>query len=131
MSEHGEALEYDLMTSTRFTLDDLGGALSERALLSFVRCAPPRSLLARDVGGDQQAYAWAQPELLPTLVASVIDELRNLQWTVAQVNSRRKLRRPKPIKRPGVKDDTERIGADPIPVAQWNEFWERGDKWQT
>lgn len=120
------------MTKTRFTLSDLGHALPERALLAFVRHLPESSLVARDAGGDEawRRWEWARQEPVPWLLAGVVDELRNLQYVVAQSATKERLDRPRRIPRPGVDDDRERIGSGAIPASEWDAFWEGGDDGQ-
>ena len=50
--DHAGALDYDLMTLTRWTLDDLGGELGWERLLHFVQNLPPTSALARAMHPD-------------------------------------------------------------------------------
>lgn len=126
MSRYPEELEYDLITNTNFTLDDIGFRLPERALLAFVRGVPRSSLLSRAVHG-QEGWAWSLQDNVPGLLAAVIDELRSFEYIYAQSMSKRRLPRPRPIKRPGIADDDSRkIGKDPIPISEWETFWEGG-----
>lgn len=64
------------------------------------------------------------------LLAGISDTLQLLAWEVAQANSRRDLKRyiPRPIPRPGVSDDRHvSYGRDPIPVADFDRWWNGGD----
>lgn len=131
VAEHGGALEYDLMTRTRFTLDDLGGELPTRALLAFVMHLPPDSALSSEVRGDTaQERQWQEPSLLPMLVADLADAAHAIAWEVAQANSSHDLRgvMPEPIERPGVtpRRETRRWGADAIPVSDFDSWWNGG-----
>jgi hypothetical protein len=99
----------DLCEVDEFNWDDL------RAIV----CAPIDTALARAVRGDD--WPWGLQEML---LADVADSLHWLQW--AQTEAARKKRgQPKPIPRPGIAKP-ERIGDQPVPIADMNEFlgWE-------
>lgn len=114
------------MTLARLTLDDLGGGLSCRALVAFVRNLPAGSALARETR-DGELWAWSQPAMTNQLLAALVDELRMAEWAWARANGARGARRPRPIPRPGVKDDSvRRIGSDPIPISEFEDFWNGG-----
>lgn len=114
--EHYDALNYDLMTRTKWTLEDLGFGLSFRSLLSFVTYLPHDSALYRAMNPEKaEEVLWQNTALLPQLVASVVDELRMLQFVYTQAHTKKNIRnkRPKPIPRPGVEDkDTKTIKGD-------------------
>lgn len=131
VSGHGRALEYDLMTRTRFTLSDIGGELPSRALLAFVTNLPPDSALCREVRGDsEEEMRWQEPSLAPMLLAEIADTAHYVAWEVAQANSRHDLssRLPRPIERPGVvtDGDSRRYGSGAISVSDFDAWW-RGD----
>lgn len=114
------------MTLARLTLDDIGGGLSCRALVAFVRNLPAGSALARETR-DAELWAWSQPAMTNQLLAALVDELRMAEWAWARSNGARGARRPRPIPRPGVKDDSvRRIGSDPIPISEFEDFWNGG-----
>lgn len=125
IAEHGEALEYDLMRMTRYTLDDLGGALPERALLAFVRHLPLESATVAEVD-DRGGWSMTQQ-----LIARLIESVESLDWhfMCSRIpKGRSKPPHPKPIARPGVKrDEGQRIGRDPIPVQDFNDWYYGGD----
>ncbi|MFC9966339.1 DUF5361 domain-containing protein [Nocardia ignorata] len=64
------------------------------------------------------------PELL---MADIADSLRWLRW--AKSKDAKHGRPPKPIPRPGVNTGVEKLGTDPVPIAEMNEFlgWEEAD----
>lgn len=129
MAEHGGALEYDLMTRTRYTLDDLGGGLGTRQLLAFVTHLPPDSALSRELRGDTaEERSWQEAARLPMLVADIADTAHALVWEVAQAHSRRDLRDrvPEPIARPGVEPSgrTRHWGSEAIPANEFDDWWE-------
>ena len=122
MAQHGEAVEYDLMTRTRYTLDDLGGELSERALLSFTRRLPAESETVAALSPDG---GWSRTDML---LARICEGIERLTW-VEMSKGTRKSRRPpmpKPIERPGVKRRDKRIGSEPVPISDFDK-WYGGD----
>lgn len=131
VAQHGRALEYDLMTRTRYGLDDMGGELNERMLLAFVMHLPSDSALSSEVRGDSsEEIIWQEPALLPMLLAEAVDTMHVISWEVAQANSRRDLgpRYPEPIERPGAvkRHDTHVYGSDPIPISEFDAWWNGG-----
>ena len=121
IARHGGAVEYDLMTRTRFTLDDLGGGLSARALISFLGHLPPESASYASINPD--AGGWSKTDML---LARICEAVESTAWMVAckGVKKSHWPQRPKRITRPGVADDDEkRIGRDPIPISDFDEWY--------
>lgn len=122
MGSHRQAIEYDLLTKTGYTLADVGGALSNSALLSFATHLQGDSATAREIDPDAQ---WT---LVPMLLARISDDLQQFVWLYSCVHAGkgRKPTQPKPIPRPGVDDGTRHIGKGAIPVSEFDE-WYGGD----
>ena len=123
VARHGEAVEYDLITRTRYTLDDVGGELPERALLAFVRRLPmeseTRAALSPDCG-------WSRTE---HLLARLCEGVEQLAW-IESCKGLKKSKwppRPKRIQRPGVEPDGKRVGRDPIPISDFDDWYYGGD----
>lgn len=117
LAEHGEAVEYDLLTMGK-RLADLGSvALTWRDLLIIVRQSPPQSALARSRYGD--AVAWGATEHLLALIA---DHLAGANWQ----RSGGKGTRPTPIKRPGAKSERKSLGSGAIPISDFDAWWNEG-----
>ena len=122
MAEHGEALEYDLLTKAGRSLDELGGSLSASSLLAF----------ARHLGADSAPACEADPDvvwtLVPQLLARISDSLELLIWEYTCVHSKgSRPKPPRPIPRPGVESGEKRVGKDPIPVADFDEWYYGGE----
>ncbi|ALY08861.1 tail assembly chaperone [Arthrobacter phage Galaxy] len=116
--EQAEAIEYDLLVMGR-RLGDLGTpALSWRDLQVVVRQAGPGSALARAL--DPEMDAWTSGAVVPWLLATVVDLLAGANWQRAGKKSAPK---PKPIPRPGSKSEGTRYGSKPIPVADFDDWW--------
>lgn len=111
------------MTKTRYLLRDVGTLLPEGALLSFVRHLPPDSALMRELDPDM---AWLTGEKVPLLLASICDQLSWLQYTIVKANGG-KPTKPRPIPRPGVKDNAQTVGSAPIPISEFDEWYYGGD----
>ena len=111
------------MTKTRYLMRDIGWALPASALLAFVRHLPPDSALRREIDPD---VAWLTDEKLALLLAHVSDQLAWLQYTLVKANGGRP-KKPKPIPRPGVKDTTQKVGRDPIPIKDFDAWYYGGD----
>lgn len=95
MNEHGEAIEYELLTIGR-NLADLGTrALSWRDLKVVVNNAPPGGALHR--AQDPKGWAWGADTYM---LAGLIDLTAVANWQRAQKKSAPK---PKPLPRPGEK----------------------------
>ena len=121
IAHHGGAVEYDLMTRTRFTLDDLGGELSARALLAFLAHLPPESASYAAIHGD--LGGWSRTDML---LARICEAVESIAWMEACRGAKKSQmpKRPPRIVRPGVKDDSvKRIGSDPIPISDFDEWY--------
>lgn len=115
---------------TRYTLDDVGGALSWRALLHFVRGLPPTSHFACSVDPKLQAMsAWLDGSMVAPLLADLIDCINLERWEYAVScvgKGKRKPRKPKPVPRPWVQSTSKgerHIGKDPIRIADFEVWW--------
>ncbi|AYN56831.1 tail assembly chaperone [Arthrobacter phage Andrew] len=118
LEEHSEAIEYDLLVMGR-RLDDLGTpALSWRDLLVIVKHSGPSSALVRAV--QPELSAWANGTVLADLVALVADLLAAGNW---QRQGKKSAPKPKRIKRPGAKNDDKHFGRAPIPVKDFDDWW--------
>lgn len=126
VARYSLALEYDLMTKTAYTLDDLGRSLTWRALFSFVCGLDKTSLLWQQMNGDKKEEAlWEKQALIPQLLALLIDEVRNMQYIYASSHSKKPIKQPEPIPRPHIKknSDTKHYGSKPVTKQQFEKFW--------
>lgn len=119
MAQHGGAVDYDLMTRTRYTLDDLGGELSERALLAFTRRLPAESETVAALSPDG---GWSRTDML---LARLCEGIELLIWVECNKGRKRSNMSPRPprIPRPGVEPDRRRIGREPIPISDFDEWY--------
>lgn len=121
MSEHYGAINYDLMTRTRYTLDDVGGVLSWDSLHSFITHLRSDSALARELG---KATGWEDTIKTNALLADLYDLLQavnaNLQSIATHGKKKQKIR---PYPRPGKDDNnTRKIGKKALPYNSLREW---------
>ena len=116
LEEHGEAVEYDLLTN-HYRLDDLGTpALSWRDLWVLVRRwqKDPHTALCEALHGVR----W---DVTAQLLAVVADTLAAGNWQRA---GKKTAPKPKPIERPWTKTKTQALGSAPIPINEFDDWWE-------
>lgn len=112
LAEHGEAVEYDLLTMG-LRLEWLGShRLSWRDLLVIVKNAPPESAILRAQRGDAALYG-----VTDYLLVSVINSLRMMSW---QLGGDPKAPKPDLFTVPGMKDpsDMPTLRGDVMPVEE-------------
>lgn len=126
VSGHRGALDYDLMTLAGRTLDDVfDGRMTPRALLHFVLNLDTSSRTWRDINPDRADEAtWLDGSLTSVLLARVCDEISDMQWVYLQSLSKCSVQRPSHVPTPWTKDDSRHIGRDPIPISEFNEWWD-------
>ncbi|WP_066041897.1 hypothetical protein [Herbiconiux solani] len=118
--EHGEAVAYDLLERGK-NLDDLGTqALSWPDLLLMVRRwqKMPGTATQESVHG----IIWS---IEAQLLAEMLDTLRLANWQRAgKKNTPKPKRTPRPWE---LKSRQQTIGSEPIPVSEFDEWWESQD----
>lgn len=119
LRDHGEAVEYHLLT-LGLRLEWIGtDRLSWRDLWVVCSQAPPGSSIHRAV--EPEKAAWASGEVMAWLMAAQIDLLAHGNW---QRQGKRNARKPEPVPRPGEKSKGTVLGADPIPVSEFDAWWD-------
>lgn len=112
--DHRDALEYDLITKAGCTLDDIGGALSWRSLFSFIGHLTPDSAIHREI--NPEAASWLSGQRTAGILADIYD-------LVALAHSDKWSHKPKPYPRPSAKQRLKHFGADPIPIGDFDRWW--------
>jgi hypothetical protein len=113
VDEHGEALSYDLI-GLGLRLEWLGSErLTWRDLLVIVRHLPQDSALSRSMNGSISSWT-----VTDYLLADIFDALNIANWQRANAGKKSPSPKPKPYPRPGAKDNTRRIGRDPLPIPE-------------
>lgn len=98
IEEHGEAIDYDLMTLTHYRLDDLGESLSWGSLRTFVNHLPAGSAYFRDKFPEHST--WATGEIIAYLLADIEDSINNLRYEQRVAHSGKKGKQPQQYPRP-------------------------------
>ena len=124
IGEHGGALDFDLLTMTRYSLDDVGGELPWLRLLHFVQHLPASSALIREIEPEQAM--WSDGRRTADVLADIFDLLQSFQVTYISANSKRKAKRPKPYPRPWLKPKVRKFGSGAIPIKDFDAWWEGG-----
>ena len=126
VEEHGSAIDYDLLTLTSYSLDDIGDGLPWSRFRSFIRHLPAGSALYRELEPDQAL--WSDGLRTADVLADIFDLLQSFRGTYVNANSKgRKVRNLKPYPRPWLKPKMQHIGRDPIPIKDFDSWWEGGD----
>lgn len=106
-----EEIEADLQRYYGIPLTSLGAGLSWRRLLVLIEHLPPEGALntaIRNATPDHELAratsdaARAPWSTLESLVASLIDELRQFEWMYASAHAKTAPKMPEPIRRPGI-----------------------------
>ena len=117
LRDHGEAIEYDLIT-LGLRLDDLGTErLSWRDLLVFLRQAPRTSAYTR--AREPERSAWGVTDYL---LATIADALAVANWQRGSQGRRAPGPRPKPITRPGA-EEKQVFGRGAIRIRDFDDWW--------
>lgn len=119
--EHREALEYDLLTRTRYQLDDVGGTLSWSALYSFIHNLSTDSALARDLG---KSTGWESQIKTNSILADIYNLLQVINNNLCGLGSKHPTRKKiKPYPRPSRDDNnTRKFGNGALPVKELHEW---------
>lgn len=121
--DHSEAIEYDLMTKTQYTLDDIGGALPWRSLSSFIKNLDSGSALARDLG---KSTGWEDTIRTNAILADIYDLLQRINSNIVAIGDGKPTKNIKPYPRPGRdEDNTRKIGKGGLPVDELREWIRR------
>lgn len=121
ITEHREAVEYDLLTHGGFRLEDAGTpALSWRELHILV--ARWLKLHATATFESVNGIVWSTEA---QLTAMLIDLTASANW---QRGGKSTAPKPKPLPRPWLKAKAQTFGRDPIPISQFDDWWDKAGK---
>ena len=127
---YGEAIDYDLMTRTRWTLRDWeDGRLDSRSLTRFVLGLGYDSAYYRARHPeDKGSIAWIDGSAECALLAELIDTVRASANALAYKGTGKRPPSLDPYPRPWSKDErTRRYGRDPIPIRDFDRWYYGGD----
>lgn len=122
--DHGSALDYDLMTMTRWTLADVGGALPWGALRHFVMYLPRTSATSREIRPTTDEELWANGNVTAAILADIYDAIHQLNNNMCAKGTGHHPRSVKPYRRPWMKQAERRLGNGAIPVSEFEEWWD-------
>jgi len=127
--EHYEAIEYDLITRTAYTLDDVGGRLSWSALSSFIKNLDTGSALAKDL---DKTTGWENTLQANIILADIYDLLQvTNSLLVAMATQGKKRKKITPYPRPGKDRNTRKLGKGAMPLnalSKWMEEMRNGKR---
>ena len=123
VEEHAGAIEYDLITRTRYKLEDIGGALPWGSLHSFIQYLGTDSALAQDLG---KATGWETRVQTNAILADIYDVLSAINSNlIAFASGGKKKVKPKPYPRPGRdRENTRKFGKGALPIPELREWIE-------
>lgn len=98
--DHCEAIEYDLLTRTKYSVNDLGGSLDWTSLQSFIKNLDTGSALARDLG---KSTGWEDTLTTNRILADIYDLLQVINANICSIGGG-KHKKIKPYSRPNDKD---------------------------
>ena len=121
IQDHAGALDHDLITRTRYTLDDVPESLGWSQLLHFVRYLKPGSALYDELHPERSTMVHGD-----VILMDIYDLLSAFMWAYGCANSKSKPDRPKPYPRPWVEEKgTKRYGKNPIPISEFKDWYYR------
>ncbi|MCF0128637.1 MAG: hypothetical protein HUJ70_08695 [Pseudobutyrivibrio sp.] len=117
ISEHQEAIEYDLLTLANHEVDDIGRTLSWSAVNSFIQNITPESALFKEMNPE---YAqWANTYKTNVILADIFDLLSQINVNLIAIGSRKPAQQPPRYPRPNQKDDSvQQVGSDALPAEE-------------
>ena len=126
---YGEAIDYDLMSRTRWTLRDWeDGRLDSRSLARFIKGLGYDSATYRARHPeDTVSVAWMDGTAVCALIAELIDTVRASASTLAYKGTGKRPPKLNPYPRPWRKDESRHFGRDPIPVSEFDKWYYGGD----
>lgn len=125
IQEHRGAIEYDLLTKTGHSIDDIGRSLSWDALDSFLSNIGLDSALARELKPD--TAAWATTFKTNAILADIIDELAQINSNLVAIGSQKPAKKVKPYPRPWRQEpaDGKKIGSGGLPPAELRKWFKK------
>ena len=120
IEDHRGAVERDLLCETGHELKDVGRTLSWGALSSFMSTVKMGSALGNELNPELAEWAtrWKTNEIL----ADIYDQLALVNAQLRILITKKRGQKPKLYKRPGQKEDTQRIGKGAIPIDSMREW---------
>ena len=113
------AIEYDLMTRTGRTLDELMrmGAAGKVALIHFIKYLPPDAMTVRKMNPNEEGWEWYTTAKTNVILADIFDAFS----AVHTKKGRKPFEYPRPKKK-------RNIGKGAIPVRDFWKWWNKNGK---
>lgn len=129
VSEHAQALNYDLLTRIGVSLYDIPDAIGWDDLRDFVTHLDASSALVSETHPDEAG--WQGDQKIAMLLAHIADLIAGLSYSYTISHLKKGAKKPsppEPIERPGVtkKKEKMRWGADAIPIRDFDAWWNEG-----
>ena len=131
MSEHAKALDFDLWRIMGVRLSDLGLTLNWYDLLVFCYgLNAHNSCLYAELNPETVRYE--RGDMCAFILADIYDNISSFAYSYATANSksRHSVKKPPLYPREWDKNNdksVKRIGKDPIPISQFNEWYYGGE----
>lgn len=128
VDEHREALEYDLLTKTHYTIDDVGSSLKWGSLQSFIMNLDTNSALMRSM--SPEVTEWDTRLKTNAILADIFDLLSAINTNLIAIGSGKRQKQPKPYPRPFNKqpDNVRKIGKEAVTHDELVAFFEKKRK---
>ena len=125
IQEHRGAIEYDLLTKTGHSIDDIGRSLSWDALDSFLSNIGLDSALGRELHLEEAE--WCTTTKTNKMLAEVIDLLAQINANLVAIGSYKPAKKVKPYPRPWKLDpsDGKKIGSGGLPPAELRKWFKK------
>lgn len=125
IQEHRGAIEYDLLTKTGHSIDDIGRSLSWDALDSFLSNIGLDSALGRELHPEEAE--WCTTTKANKMLAEVIDLLAQINANLVAIGDKKPAKKPKPYPRPwkkGPSAEEKHIGSGALPPDKLRQWFE-------
>ena len=115
MTEHREAVEYDMLTLTGHGLADIGRGIKWGELQAILHMLPADSALVRDM--DPELHAWSTKAKTNSIPADIFDMLAQINANLCAIGTGKPAKEPKLYPRPCTKqkEETTIFGSDGKP----------------
>lgn len=124
VEEHRKAIEYDLLTRTGHTIEDIGESLPWHGIQAIIEHIGYDSALARDL--NPEIADWGTVAKTNAVLADIYDILSIINANLIGIGSGKRPKQPKPYPRPGQKKPEEKkIGRGALPHEELKAFFAR------
>lgn len=126
ISDHGGALNYDLMTLAGTSLSRCPGEFTWADIRDFVKFLPASSALVSEM--EPELAGWQGNQKVPMLLAHIADQLAVLTYAYELSHTKKGAKKPpapEPIPRPGVKPSKKRkhFGKGAVKISEFDAWW--------